>query len=91
MSERRERLARYIASDLLNQGDLVIGEDEDLLASGLLDSLSVMSLIHFIEQDLAIDVPAEDVTIENFVSLRTIDAYLGRRLEAVKQAEGRRP
>jgi len=44
-------------------------------------SLSVMSLIHFIEQDLAIDVPAEDVTIENFVSLRTIDAYLGRRLE----------
>jgi len=81
VSERRERLARYIATDLLNQGDLVIGDDEDLLASGLLDSLSVMSLIHFIEQDLAIDVPAEDVTIENFVSLRTIDAYLGRRLE----------
>ena len=79
MSERRERLARYIASDLLNQGDLVIGEDEDLLASGLLDSLSVMSLIHFIEQDLSIDVPAEDVTIENFVSLRAIEAYLGRR------------
>ena len=80
MSERRERLARYIATDLLNQGDLVIGEDEDLLASGLLDSLSVMSLIHFIEQDLSIDVPAEDVTIENFVSLRAIDAYLERRL-----------
>ena len=79
MSERRERLARYIATDLLNQGDLVIGEDEDLLASGLLDSLSVMSLIHFIEQDLSIDVPAEDVTIENFVSLRAIEAYLGRR------------
>ena len=81
MSERIERLARYIATDLLNQGDLVIGDDEDLLASGLLDSLSVMSLIHFIEQDLAIDVPAEDVTIENFVSLRAIDGYLGRRLE----------
>ena len=79
MSERRERLARYIATDLLNQGDLVIGDDEDLLASGLLDSLSVMSLIHFIEQDLSIDVPAEDVTIENFVSLRAIEAYLGRR------------
>lgn len=75
----RERLARYIATDLLNQSDLVIGEDEDLLVSGLLDSLSVMSLIHFIEQDLHIDVPAEDVTIENFVSLRAIDAYLGRR------------
>lgn len=75
----RERLARYIATDLLNQQDLVIGEDEELLASGLLDSLSVMSLIHFIEQDHGIEVPAEDVTIENFASLRTIEGYLDRR------------
>ena len=75
----RERLARYIATDLLNRPELVIGEDEDLLATGVLDSLSVMSLIHFIEQDLRIEVPAEDVTIENFVSLRAIDGYLERR------------
>jgi acyl carrier protein len=75
----REQLARYIAVDLLNQSDLVIGEDEDLLVSGLLDSLSVMSLIHHIEQDLSIDVPAEDVTIENFASLRAMDEYLVRR------------
>lgn len=75
----RERIARYIATDLLNEPDHAIGDDEDLLVSGLLDSLSVMSLIHFIEQEMAIDVPAEDVTIENFVSLRAIDAYLGRR------------
>ena len=75
----RERLARYIATDAAQSAGLVIGEDEDLLASGLLDSLSVMSLIHFIEQDLGIDVPAEDVTIENFVSLRAIDAYLRER------------
>ena len=75
----KERLARYIATDILNESDRVIGDDEDLLASGLLDSLSVMSVIHFIEQDLGIGVPAEDVTIENFVSLRAIDAYLGRR------------
>jgi acyl carrier protein len=75
----RKRVARYIAADLLNQSDLVIGEDEDLLVSGLLDSLSVMSLIHYIEQDLSIDVPAEDVTIENFASLRAMDAYLVRR------------
>ena len=75
----RERLAKYIAADLLNQPNLAISADDDLLASGLLDSLSVMSVIHFIEQDHSIDVPAEDVTIENFVSLRAIDAYLVRR------------
>lgn len=75
----KERLARYIAHDLLNQGQLVIADDEDLLGSGLLDSLRVMSLVHFIEQELHIAVPAEDVTIENFVSLSSIDRYLAER------------
>ena len=75
----KERVARYIANDLLNQPDLAIGEDEDLLGSGLLDSLRVMSLVNFIEQELGIDVPAEDVTFENFVSLGAIEAYLARR------------
>lgn len=75
----KERVARYIANDLLNQPDLEIREDEDLLGSGLLDSLRVMSLVNFIEQDIGIDVPAEDVTFENFVSLGAIEAYLARR------------
>lgn len=75
----KERLARYIANELLNQPDLAMSEDQDLLGSGLLDSLRVMSLVHFIEQDLGIDVPPEDVVIENFVSLAAIEAYLARR------------
>jgi acyl carrier protein len=75
----RDRLARYIATDLLNEDGRVIDEDEDLLASGLLDSLGVMSLVHFIEQDHGIEVPAEDVIIENFLSLKAIDEYLRRR------------
>ena len=75
----RERLARYISTELLNQSDLVIGDDDDLLTSGLLDSLSVMSVVYFIEQEAGIDVPAEDVTIENFESLSAIDAYVRRR------------
>ena len=75
----KDRLARYIATDLLNQPTRVIDADEDLLGSGLLDSLSVISLVQFIEEELSIDIPAEDVTIDNFISLRAIDDYLGRR------------
>ena len=75
----RERLARYISTELLNQSDLVIADDDDLLTSGLLDSLSVMSVVYFIEQEAGINIPAEDVTIENFESLSAIDAYVRRR------------
>lgn len=75
----KERLAHYISNDLLNQRDLSIADDEDLLGSGLLDSLSVMSLVHFMEETFAIEIPAEDVVIEHFMTLSAIEAYVERR------------
>jgi acyl carrier protein len=75
----KARLARYIVHDLLNQPSRSIADDEDLLGSGLLDSLTVMSLVHHLEQDLGIEIPPEDVTIDHFVSLAAIEAYVTRR------------
>lgn len=75
----KERLAQFIAGEILNRKDLTIADDTDLLASGLLDSLSVMSLVFFVEQELAIQIPAEDITIEHFESLAAIEAYLVAR------------
>lgn len=75
----KDRIRQFIAHDLLNEPARLIDDDEDLLGSGLLDSLSVMSLVHFLEQEARVVVPAEDVTIDNFVSLSAIEAYLTRR------------
>ena len=78
----KERLAAYIRHELVDRtvhGEREIAFDEDLLGSGLLDSLGIMSLVIFIEQEMGIDIPAEDVTIENFETLEIIDAYLDRR------------
>ena len=78
----KERLAAYIRQELVDRtvhGEREIAFDEDLLGSGLLDSLGIMSLVIFIEQEMGIDIPAEDVTIENFETLEIIDAYLDRR------------
>jgi acyl carrier protein len=38
-----------------------------------------MSLVHHLEQDLGIEIPPEDVTIDHFVSLAAIEAYVTRR------------
>jgi acyl carrier protein len=72
----KHRLAQFIARDLLNRTDLAIADDTDLLASGLLDSLSVMSLVVFMEEELAIQIPPEDIAIEHFESLAAIETYL---------------
>lgn len=76
----KETLTRYISQELLSgRKPGGISEDEELLLSGLLDSLGIMQLVAFIEDELALGVPPEDVTIENFRSVRKIHDYLERR------------
>ena len=77
-----DAIRRYILVELLNDPTVRIDADEDLLISQTLDSLRVMRLVQHLEEETGIAVPPEDVTLENFQSLRRIDAYLTRRRTA---------
>ncbi len=82
-SETEEILRRFVIDELIGQaGDLELGTADDLLTSGLLDSLGVMRLVRFLEERFGVEVPAADVTIEHFLSLETILAYLESRRES---------
>lgn len=75
-----EEIRSYILDELLNDPTAAIDVDDDLLLTETLDSLRVMRLVQHLELRTGFMVPPEDVTIENFRSLRQIDAYLsGRR------------
>ena len=73
-----DRIRGFVVDDLL-QGQEV-ANDENLLLSGMLDSLAVMSLVAFIEKDFAISIPFGDVVIENFQSIDAIVAYVDGRV-----------
>ena len=53
-----------------------IDVQEDLLGSGILDSMGMMKLIDFIEKEFKTVIPEGDMTVENFMSLERIEAYL---------------
>jgi acyl carrier protein len=76
-----DAIRRYIQTELLNDPAAPIDADEDLLLSGTLDSLRVMRLAQHLEDETGMGVPPEDLTLENFQSLRRIDEYLTRRRE----------
>lgn len=70
-----KKILAYIQDDLLDSSAVIQMED-DLLTSGLLDSMSVMKLIAFVEEEFKISIPPEDMTIEHFISVATIEVYL---------------
>ena len=78
----KDTIRRYISEQLLNRTNgASVGDDEDLLGSGLVDSVGMMSLVLFLEDAFDVSVPPEDVVIENFLSIRTIETYVrGRRV-----------
>lgn len=69
----------FIQSEVLDNESVNIGDDDDLLLSGFLDSHSIMRLAAHIEEAVGITIPPEDVTTDNFSSLRQIDSYLTTR------------
>jgi acyl carrier protein len=76
----RVTLRDYIQNELLAGNDhTTIAFDDDLLLSGLLNSLTVMRLVTFIQEKFDIEVPVEDVVIEHFMTVQAITDYLQER------------
>lgn len=76
----KRNIRDYITGDLLLGEDLVIDDDENLLVTGILDSLALMRLVAHLEDTYDIEIPPSDITLENFASLSTMVGYLGDRL-----------
>ena len=73
----QEAIKQYLIKDLLSDHEnLNLSVDDNLLIGGLVDSLGIMRLINFIEQNFNMRVPPEDVTIEHFRSIRVIAEYI---------------
>lgn len=71
-----EPIMAFISNELVDPDDGEVTVDEELLLNERIDSLGLMRLIAHIGQDLGIQVPYEDILIENFRSIAAIDTYL---------------
>ncbi|MDJ0905146.1 MAG: phosphopantetheine-binding protein [Woeseiaceae bacterium] len=72
-----DALREFIQTEILSDPEFVIEADQDLLLSETLNSLSVTLLIAHIETTCNVHIPPEDVTLENFSTLRSIETYIG--------------
>lgn len=77
----QEKIIKYIEEELSNEElDDGIEVTEDLLGSGILDSLGMMNLISFLEEEFNCKVLPEEMVIENFMTVANILDYLKRKL-----------
>ncbi len=64
-----------------------LDDDSDLWDSHVLDSLSIVELLLFLQEKLQLDVFSEEITQENFSTINRISQYFYNRLESASTSE----
>jgi len=62
-----------------------ITDDEDLLQRGIIDSLGVLEIVGFLQQEFSLIVEDEDLSPDNFKSVVSIAAFVERRTQVQQE------
>jgi methoxymalonate biosynthesis acyl carrier protein len=74
------KLIEFIKTDLA-RGKITgkLGSNDDLIESEILDSLGIMKLILFLENNYAVKISDDDLTLENFSSIMSINSLIEKK------------
>jgi acyl carrier protein len=72
IEEVRTKLRTFIGRELLRGQDEGLRDDTPLLELGVVDSMGIVLLTRFLEKELRIVVPPEDLTADNFANIEAL-------------------
>jgi len=49
-----------------------LDDDEPLIESGIIDSLGVLKILAFLDEEFGVDLSADEIKLENFRNVRSI-------------------
>jgi acyl carrier protein len=75
-SEITTALADYIAREILFQPERKIGESDKLISSGLIDSLSLVDIALFVEDNYQVTIEDTELNADTFDSLKELESII---------------
>lgn len=69
MTDTIPALAKFIATKILKQPGRVIGADDSLISSGLIDSFSLMDIALFVEDTFGVRIEDTELNADTFDTL----------------------
>jgi len=75
-------IQEFISHELLHDTmDTPLKDEDQLIESGIIDSLGIMTLLVFVEEKFSLQIPSEDLVPENFDSITAISNLIDRHLK----------
>ncbi|MFK7732336.1 MAG: acyl carrier protein [Pseudomonadales bacterium] len=75
-----EQIKQFILSDLIKDGSAAdLSNDENLIDSGVVDSLGIMKLVAFLEKSFKVAVSDDEILLDNFETIDAISGFLSSK------------
>lgn len=75
-TEIKKSLSAFIASEILSQPDRMIGDEDKLISSGLIDSLSLVDIALFVEEEYQVIIDDTELNADTFDTLADLESII---------------
>lgn len=75
----KDYLLMELAADL---GIETLSEEDDLLEQGIIDSMGIMNVIAFMEENFEIAVEDQEIVPDNFQTIKNMEQFIGQKRQA---------
>ena len=79
MDDRKTKIKEFLSRFFRNHD---LADDEDIFALGFVNSLLAMQLVNFVEKEFKITVDDDDLDLDNFRTIDSIDRLVARKSAA---------
>lgn len=76
MKNIEETVRKYISEKILFSQNYPFSDEDSLLENGIIDSMNVMEIVVFLEEDLGVQVEDYEINPDNFDSVSRLAAYV---------------
>ena len=81
MADRKAKLREFVADEIMYEQSPASLTDDTKLLGGIMDSLGLMQLVSFIEEEFDVVIHDSEVTVDNFQTINDIDRLVSSKVE----------
>ena len=82
-----DRIRNFLFEHIPKARQLDVKNDDQLIESGLLDSLGILDVVTYLEEEFNISISDDELTPDNFQSISAMSGYVQRKKGVVPVSE----
>ena len=87
MGDLNEQIRTFIAHEIMLVEDPSVVTDDTTLIGGVMDSLGLMQLVAYIQDQFDVTFDEDEILPENFRTVATVELLVERKIAAARRTE----